>query len=237
MDNPREVDSTFYDAHYFEPHISRIENGARFWHYLEINIQNLVNPRPNEHILDLGCGVGSASIVLSRDTNLRITMIDYSEIAIKEARRAFRIFAMNKTIPNFIVADATKLPIRSSIFDKIVMVDFVEHVTQPIFDRVLEQCEYVLKPHGDIYIYTPNPYHLFEWMKKIKILKMDKSHVDVKTMRRVIKSLVLHNFVITESYSLPSHVPLYSQLEKVLGHIPLISGLFQRRFCVVAQRI
>ena len=100
----------------------------------------------NRVVLDLGCGVGYGSYILSRCAK-RVVGFDMDEKAIKRAE--------SKYIRNnleFITGSVTKIPINGSeIFD--VAICF-EHISEQ--ERMIEEIKRVLKKDGIFIVSTPN---------------------------------------------------------------------------------
>ena len=82
-------------------------------------------------------------------------------------------------------------------------------------------------------IWTPHRGHILEILKNHDILlARDVSHVDYKSMDRLLTSLKRHGFRILKHYYAESHVPVLSVIEKaLLGVIPLL----RRRIAILAS--
>jgi hypothetical protein len=94
-----------------------------------------------------------------------------------------------------------------------------------------------LKPGGRFIVYTPSKTHFFELLKKRNIiLKEDKSHVGLRTMKEYVNILSRAGFVVKESYFEPTHIPVFNFLERTLMPIPGIGDLFKRRICICAVK-
>src|SRR3989338_10716342 len=84
--------------------------------------------KDNDKILDLGCGNGYYSYLLSKiPLNLKITGIDSHLNAIEDAKRD-----VGEKNAKFIIGNAEKLPFPENSFDKIVMSEIIEHVRDDI---------------------------------------------------------------------------------------------------------
>jgi SAM-dependent methyltransferase len=104
---------------------------------------------PGDLILDIGCGRGEFLYLCARNGGIVIGL-DYSPAAI-------RILSGRKySNVTIIQASATMLPFRDNVFDKVVMLDFVEHVAPDDLRKCLEDVGKVLKPRGQLLIHTPN---------------------------------------------------------------------------------
>lgn len=113
--------------------------------------------RNGDRILDLGCGNGYYSYLLSKiPLNLEITGIDSHLNAIIDARALIR-----KDKATFIIGNAEKLPFPQNSFDKIIMSEIIEHVKDDI--KVLKEAKRVLKMGGILVLTTPNKDYPFLW--------------------------------------------------------------------------
>lgn len=101
-------------------------------------------------ILDLGCGTGYGTKILS-GKGREIYGIDVSQEAIDYARRKY--FG-----PEYICCSAEKLPFEDNYFDAVTAFEIIEHVEKP--EKVLDEIHRVLKKDGDLFISTPNLRHL-----------------------------------------------------------------------------
>jgi len=94
-------------------------------------------------LLDVGCGMGHTSMLLSKI--VETTGIDMSEVGVKIAE---------KTVPGkFIVGDVCKIPFESAYFDYVIMKDLLEHVENDTL--AIEEVTRVLKKDGIFVLYVP----------------------------------------------------------------------------------
>lgn len=106
----------------------------------------LLDPRPGERVLDVGCGVGYLCEVLARGGDGRhIVGVDPS----LESIRACRELAPGA----FMAGDALALPFRASSFDCVALSDVIEHLADP--DQALGEIRRVIKPGGRLVLSTP----------------------------------------------------------------------------------
>ena len=113
--------------------------------------------KDGEKVLDLGCGDGYYSYLLSQiPLNLKLTGIDSHKEAIETARTL-----VPKIKATFIIGDAEKLPFAKDSFDKIIMSEVIEHVNDDM--KVLREARRVLKKDGILVLTTPNKNYSFLW--------------------------------------------------------------------------
>jgi len=113
-----------------------------------------VSARPGERILDIGCGVGTFAFHLSKFGAVTYG-IDYSFESLKMAQKL--VSKYNTAVKaKFILADATRIPFQDCSFDKIVVADFIEHISHGEKEQLLKEIYRILKPQAVGIIFTPN---------------------------------------------------------------------------------
>lgn len=103
--------------------------------------------RPEEHLLDVGCGTGNftAQLIGRLSHRGRVVGIDFSLEMVHIAKK--------KVVDDraaWIVSDAADIPFRSASFDRILCFSTWPHLSHP--DRVLGEFRRVLKEDGQVHI-------------------------------------------------------------------------------------
>lgn len=111
-------------------------------------IMNLLKARDNDVILDVGSGGGYFTRILAEKSNFVIGL-DKSFINAKNAKQSMK----NKRAVNFVVGDATRLPFKKNVLDKILATEIIEHIEND--NLFIEECERTLKDKGSVVITTP----------------------------------------------------------------------------------
>lgn len=116
-------------------------------------------------VLDLGCGNGKSTANI---VGKNVFGVDLSVKQLAIAREKF-------PERQFLVADATKLPFKSNVFDLIVMINVLHHLgNKP--RRCLKECYRVLKRGGILLTVDPNLTNPFGFMMRegYKIFNLKK---------------------------------------------------------------
>jgi len=102
-------------------------------------------------VVDLGCGAGNVLDHVSRDL-VRVIGVDVVPEMVKQA-------ALDHPGDSFLVADASKLPVRPESVDAVTCVGVLEYLTDPL--SALNTIWRGLKPGGFLIVSFPNKSSLF----------------------------------------------------------------------------
>lgn len=136
----------------------------------------LLDIHPGEYFLDLGCGRGEVAIAAGFIGAIAVGC-DFSHDAIVLAQQKMRSIEQNSgrnIRTSFMCAIATENMFRPNSFDKVLMSEFIEHVSPQERDVILRNVRRWLKPGGKVLIYTfPNrwsryTYPLMRWYVRIR---------------------------------------------------------------------
>src|SRR5215472_13425693 len=162
-------------------------------HHLDITEKTLrlMNLRPGERVLDLGCGSGWATRMLARMVGDgpegfgQVVGLDVSDEMIRQAR------AESKDFENilYVWGSAEKIPWEENFFDKVLSVESFYYY--PNQERSLMELFRVMSPRGRLFIlinlYTDNRYSL-QWVDKLKV------PVHVRSAAEYVELLKKHAF-------------------------------------------
>lgn len=107
-------------------------------------VKKCINKNSNCKILDIGCGMGHTSLLLSKLTP-QLVGIDISAEGVKVSKER-----VNR---GFVVADSVRLPFRDECFDCVVMKDVLEHIENDL--QAIREVHRVLKYKGILVLYIP----------------------------------------------------------------------------------
>ena len=202
-----------------------------FQKYRISKVLEIYSPGKDEHVLDLGCALGTFCFALAPLCK-RITGVDYSKKAIKLCNK----FLETSEYCNikFVCADAQNTWLAPESYDVIICADLLEHLYPEVSEKVLDECRRLLKKRGKLVIWTPHRGHILEILKNNNIiLKRAISHVDYKSMARLLASLDKRNLSIRKAYYVESHIPVFRVLERLL--IPVLP-MMRRRIAILAEK-
>jgi len=202
-----------YDGDYFRPLLDSYLNKDRFSRYRLEMVFEIYSPEKGERILDLGCGVGTFALELAR-RGIDVVGLDYSQESIDICQRLADELNLKAS---FRLGEATDTGLESDSYDLIIAADLTEHLYPEVFRDFLAEAERLLKKGGRLLIWTPNPGHIFEFLKQRNIvLKRDEGHVGYKTLEQLKEELTDQGFTIEKAYHRHSHLPVWGFVEQYL---------------------
>ena len=175
-------------------------------HHLDITEKTirLMDLRPGERVLDLGCGSGWATRLLARLVSEgpegfgQVVGIDVSDEMIRQARAASKDFENIL----YVWGSAQQIPWEENFFDKVLSVESFYYY--PDQDRALAELFRVLAPRGRMFIlinlYKDNQYSL-QWVDKLKV------PVHVRSEAEYVELLKKHAFEKVEARRIPDDTP------------------------------
>ena len=175
-------------------------------HHLDITEKTirLMNLRPGERVLDLGCGSGWATRLLARivadgaEGFGQVIGVDVSDEMIRQARAASKDFDNVM----YVWGSATQIPWEENFFDKMLSVESFYYY--PDQERALAELFRVMAPKGRLFIlinlYKDNPYSL-QWVDKLKV------PVHVRSAAEYVDLLKKHLFEEVDYRQIPDDTP------------------------------
>ncbi|RLC90519.1 MAG: hypothetical protein DRI37_01205 [Chloroflexi bacterium] len=114
---------------------------------------------PAMRVLDVGCGRGEI-LRHVRQLGAQAMGVDYATVAVKMSRQIAERESAAQGQSGVYQADAQRLPFTARTFDRLLMLDIVEHLYPPELERALAEAYRVLKPGGRIVVHTaPNVWY------------------------------------------------------------------------------
>ncbi|MBK8904966.1 MAG: class I SAM-dependent methyltransferase [Anaerolineaceae bacterium] len=186
----------------------------------------------DQHILDIGCGLGANLDFLIKAQASHITALDISEGQIKSTKNILNsaLQKMQEKI-TFLAADAARLPFKDETFDAMVAADTFEHIDD--LSTAMGELARVLKSGGHLYVYFPPFYapwgaHMVNWIT----IPWCQVFFTEKTILNVARKLEKENIAIN------SILPSETRLDLGDGQlIPFVNHLTIKRFLDIVQSI
>src|SRR5260370_8991776 len=175
-------------------------------HHLGIDEKTirLMNLRPGERVVDLGCGSGWATRLLARFVGEgpegfgQVIGLDVSDEMVRQAREASKDFENIL----YVWGSAQQIPWEEKFFDKVLSVESFYYYPDQV--RSLMELFRVLAPRGKLFIlinlYKDNPYSL-QWVDQIKI------PVHVRSAAEYVELFKKHAFENVEARRIPDATP------------------------------
>ncbi|HRG51204.1 MAG TPA: class I SAM-dependent methyltransferase [Bacteroidia bacterium] len=110
----------------------------------------IIYAKPNDTILDIACGNGFGSFLLSQHTTKNVIGADLSPETIAYCKQTFP----SPSHLSFQQLDGTKTGIPDNYFDMVVSFETIEHTTQ--YKEMLREFYRITKKGGTVIISTPN---------------------------------------------------------------------------------
>ena len=118
----------------------------------------LLNIKPTQNILEVGCGAGLlAEQIACRLTTGKLIAIDKSSLMLKKAKKRNNEF-IDKGISEFLEADFAKSQLQQFFFDSIVAFNVPVFLKNPV--RELHLIRHIIKPQGKLYVFYQAPYEI-----------------------------------------------------------------------------
>jgi ubiquinone/menaquinone biosynthesis C-methylase UbiE len=174
-------------------------------HHISITEQTLamMDLKPGERVLDLGCGTGWTSRMIAKavadgDKQGQVVGLDVADEMIRRARAS----SVDHENAMFILGSALEIPWEENFFDKVLSVEsFYYYADQ---ERALAELFRVLAPKGELYIlinlYRDNHYSL-RWVDELKI------PVQMKSEAEYVEMLKRHTYEDVRAVRVPDLTP------------------------------
>lgn len=152
--------------------------------YLEhpITKELLISDVLHGNVIDIGCGLGYRTFIVSKHMNCNVTGIDGSAYAIQYAKKHFILDKLK-----FVTGDVTSMSFLNDSFDNAYMLAVIEHIDD--IDTLIKEIKRVVVKNGKILIsVTENDYH------------SSPDHVHIFSKDKLHKTLTLKGFEIISSF-------------------------------------
>ena len=135
-----------HDAYYKGPRMQR------FWHYIRLKESSrLLNAISTDFILDIGCGSGLFASIIATETKATVLGIDSNKDAIGFCQSQYSLNNLS-----FEEHTTDEIHFSDNSFDKVVLLEVIEHITKDQGIALLKKIHSLLKPGGELVLSTPN---------------------------------------------------------------------------------
>jgi len=204
MEHERPVTPELYDEEYFtkacDGHIEFAETRGKT---LNVRLQRaleLAGLKEGLRTLDIACGRGEI-VINCASKGIPSVGIDYSKPALELARASAKGANVGRDLTLFCRSDVKNLPFRKGSFDRVFLLDIVEHLHNWELDVLFQQLRELLSDGGTIVIHTmPNawlskPLYLLARMLGIPRGPLNvKMHVNEQSLTSVRRLLSRNGF-------------------------------------------
>lgn len=221
-----------YSKEYHEGHLSWAKNETPIYYHYRDNYMRLIHPQKGLKILELGCSAGKTTVEMAKH-GCHVIAVDFDQNAIDLATQ----FAKDSGVADrvqFICSSADSIDLMNNDFDRVTMLDFVEHVPDEVIERILNNLRNK-NFNGDICIYTPDRHHFTEILSEWGVLQGDETHINLKSRQEWVDLLTKCDLEIKTLTRETSHWPILKSLEKFINNWPLVGGLFTRSIAIRGQ--
>lgn len=211
------------------------------WRWTEHSVRTFENLqiKNGDAVLEIGAGTGGftyACILRNQDKKFSYTAVDFSDVAIKTAKKRGERLNLDKKV-HFLVADALKLPFPDNSFDVIICPSVLEHIPDQI--TALQEMRRVCKSSGKILISTDNKSGflggLSLWtfisfavnlLKSLRIINRPKGYFIKHTKEHFLK--MLFKIDLKPIFFEYTHfsLPFFRSWLKLIRIFPFLQGIF-----------
>lgn len=114
-------------------------------HRMTRKVTETLGLRPDEHVLDAGCGPGNTAVYLAAELGARVTGVTLSDVEIASARRRAAARGVDDRV-RFDYGDYTALSFPDGTFDAVLALESLQNATN--IGVVLAELFRVLRPGG-----------------------------------------------------------------------------------------
>ena len=212
-------------------------------------VLNEAEPKSNETMLDIGCGLGTFSFHASK-LGVKAIGLDRDYSALTRGIEAVKKIGAEPALR--IKGDALNLPFCNESFNLIINADFIEHLNDADKSNVFREMLRVMKKDGRAVIYSPNVERIIWELRGEKIKKVfgirkakiplwqeyvDKDHFGMSSSSKIIQMLKSVGFKIVHVKYYEFNVPIFSKIPgfNFLFQF-LLNPIFANRFLIKVTR-
>ena len=162
------------------------ENLRPIFHGRLLGVYKLIRPQKGEYILDVGCSTG----YFARGIWRKNFIVGVDLFAYDEWKKS------NKDL-YFCISSATHLPFKNATFDKIAMLEIIEHLDGNEL-KALKEARRVLKKGGLLILSTPHKgkFSLYLFLDPASYVLMKHRHFSISEIESLLRKAGFNNIKI-----------------------------------------
>ncbi|HON59110.1 MAG TPA: class I SAM-dependent methyltransferase [Smithella sp.] len=169
-----------------------------------------LNLKPNDVVLDAGCGLGRHLRHLARMPGLKIFGIDKNAWALRETAKSLDAMPDAQSKDYLVsIADINRLPFADASFDCIICSEVLEHI--PDHEQAILELDRILKPHGTLVVSVPRFFaERICWLISRDYYNEEGGHIRIYKKKHLHDMLTRHGFVCWKiNYKHALHSPYW----------------------------
>ncbi len=169
-----------------------------------------LNLKPNDVVLDAGCGLGRHLRHLARMPGLKIFGIDKNAWALRETAKSLDAMPDAQSKDYLVsIADINRLPFADASFDCIICSEVLEHI--PDHEQAIRELDRILKPHGTLVVSVPRFFaERICWLISRDYYNEEGGHIRIYKKKHLHDMLTRHGFVCWKiNYKHALHSPYW----------------------------
>lgn len=215
-----------YSEEYHQSHLHWALAGSRIFRHYAKEYLELVQPHSGERILELGCSSGKTTRMLI-EAGSEVLAVDFDPKAIALAQW-WTSQSQQKGNVEILCSSADNPEIyHSRIYDKVTMLDFVEHVPDELLKKILSALR-DQNFQGEVYVYTPDRRHFTERLRNIGVMSQDKTHINLKSTPEWLAFFENQGLKAIHVRRATSHWPGLQVIENWISGWPYLGPWFTR---------
>jgi SAM-dependent methyltransferase len=260
---PQPVDAALYDTTYFldgcDGYKEFVATGGRVLPDRLAKVLKYTDPKPGMRILDVGCGRGESLVWLAYQ-GVEAWGLDYAVDALRLAAQAVQALGLEGSERcRLLAANARHLPFVPKVFDRVLMLDIVEHLHPWELEQALSEIWRILRPGGKLVVHTaPNlwyyrfGYPLFRIFERLRGVRLPKDprqrfryhtlmHVNEQSplsLRRVLqrRGFCSRVWLLRGAADVGGHAGQVAQVVNLVQWLPVFRWIFRNHIVAIAEK-
>ncbi len=188
--------------------------------------------KPGDRVLDLGCGRGDI-LFACQCTGAHAYGTDYSTAAVEIVCEHIRQNKLREII--VVQAALPDVGFSDTRFDKVFLLDVVEHITEPVLLASLDSIARVMSEQGTLIIHTDNKLYKAFTVRSLRIIRSlltgrlqredehEKLHINYQSLGKMIRKLKTRGYrMVHADYVTPASIDEFRPWTNLRGRTSLL---------------